>query len=640
MDMRRAVLALVILAVGCGSKEAPPTAAPTLAAAPSPGSATASATPGAPGALDAAAAAAQLAAIGARAQAALAAADPAPPPDDENAPRVILALGPCTRPTADEKAALVKRLDAWTAHAIARAKPTGALDDVAFGCMDHGAIIVDTSRDVRVGGSDQGHAWTLRVTPTAITIVDHMQGDARATWMEWAAENTVATLALVDLDGDGVLDPVWAEQEHEGGASASEYTIKTGAPPGVTVASVHGDIYIPTKQPAPDERALVLELETHGVEVHRFVCVTAAPRAGACPAAAAATHAAAQLAAATRLVEDTGAVLADRGLLDELLALLEVPIAERAPLLAYAAAHGSAFDAVIAKFVRARHAAHDARAGDEQVTLEQRAAADLTGVIRTALHEPACPAPTAAQLAAAHAAVTRWIRAHDPTPTALTFFDGCLGTTAGYVGASWTRGATADAGDAQRGALFYLKGGAVNPILQATAEIDGPNPSPVGIDAKFHTTGASLVALAVEPGIDGAPGTLTAIVDGKVTGTRPLGGNDELAWTGQAIDASFAMTHDTLARTQDAGQVTFWHATAAGVVAAATIPVAPLAAPPAATDALGQALEADERRRNADDLLETPPAGPRSPDDRAAALAAIRVLGAPQAILDEAAAAR
>ncbi|MCE9576646.1 MAG: hypothetical protein K8W52_26095 [Deltaproteobacteria bacterium] len=560
---------------------------------------------------------------------------PAPPDagSGDEASAEIPAFGPCTRPTAGEQAALRTRITAWSTRPAPGMRAAGDLGPLAFGCMDHGAIIVDASRVVR--GGLLGVWWVLRVTPGAITIVDRMEGDPPDQWGEWAAENTVRTLALVDLDGDGTLDPVRRRTRHEGGSVHADHELVIGDAPGTVVGGANSDLGLAADQPPPGEHTLLVYAARHPTSdpppVPQLRCVTTAATWSRCPLADAGQRAADRAAAAELAINEPDVLLADPGLLDEQLAVLGVPAAERAPLLAYATPGTSAFATAIAKAIRTLNTARAARTNSEQAAVDDGARAALGGALRAALGEPACPAPTAAQATAARVAVARWIRGHERKADAIVVAPTCAAGGASSAIARWTRD-TADGMGTLRAGLFHMKGAAVALTVDATGDDDGPG-SEAQLAAKLSAVGPTLVALVETD-------KLIAVVDGVVTGTHARPADvSALTWTAGTADGTIAMTTDPLARTLDGDTATYWHATTAGVVAVATLARVPPSAPMSATDVLGALLERSERLAAAHDLLAGPPVGLPPPAERAELLAAAKLLGAPPALLDAAAAA-
>ncbi|MCE9576645.1 MAG: hypothetical protein K8W52_26090 [Deltaproteobacteria bacterium] len=615
--------------------------------APAPGGSASGAPPVA--VLDEPAARAAVVAIGEGALAELGQATPAAAAEDG----MIRAIGPCVRPTADEQAALRQRLEPWTVAALGPRSATVELT-VRFGCVARGGIIVNAQRNDGSEGLGRGRWWTLRVSPTAIEALHAIEGVASIDFTEFADAETLQTLALVDLDGDGVLDPVDADDLHVNGGMHGEVTVSVPGPSGAVVGRLTGEVLVADAQ--PDPRTLVLALqEAHDEHPAFWRCVTTAGPWTVCPAAAAASTLGRRWRAAELLATSPETAMTDAGLMAETLAALAVPEAAQAPLVAYATAHGSAFGAAIAKVGRARALPIVERTGPEEEAAEASAQAALAAQLRAALHEPACAAAPDAQRAAAMSAITRWARSREPGFSALDLRGSCASKTAAYWIARWER--RPDKGPtALRAGVFYIKGATVALVVEtampepemrgAGGDMSWPGPD---IVAKFSDTGASLTALAavVSPPPEDAedlaavapPRALTAVVDGAVTGTHPLADGDALQWGAADAALGFTMVSDPLARTATADAATFWHAAAGGVIAVATVAIGSPRAPMTAKEPVAQLLERSERMILAAALVSDPIEGPLTPDVRADRLAAAALLGAPKAILDAAAAA-
>ena len=263
---------------------------------------------------------------------------------------------------------------------------------------------------------------------------------------------------------------------------------------------------------------------------------------------------------------------------------------------------------------------------DQDRADEQARAARATAV-RAAVGEDRCPAPSAARTRAARAAIARSIGARGAA-TKLTV-TGCARAEVGHWVATWRQ----RRGDAWEGrsALFAVRGRAATQLLAATMplEDDGDGLVATGagaaVTAKLFVRGGSIGALATA-GDD----ELVAVIDGAVTGRRTV--PHDLTWH-VVDDVAPTPTDDTLARSRDTDGVrTYWHATAAGVEAAATLPDDLAAAPPATTE-LDRLLLAHARRDDAWGLIvASPPPDPVAPALRARILAALALIDAPAEI--------
>lgn len=136
----------------------------------------------------------------------------------------------CTVPTAAERADAKRRALAWidAQHPDERGPGSVGPDDadlvINLGCKDStGAVILDLSQDrepTKPGPNAFGtrRNYLMRVSPTAVDVLAEDTSTLSLNWMEWADEGRIALLAQVDLDGDGALDIVYSDHEHEGGS--------------------------------------------------------------------------------------------------------------------------------------------------------------------------------------------------------------------------------------------------------------------------------------------------------------------------------------------------------------------------------------------------------------------------------------
>ncbi|HEY4059370.1 MAG TPA: hypothetical protein VGM39_22285 [Kofleriaceae bacterium] len=333
-----AVSATVLMTMNCASHDAPPRVAviaPVIQAAP--------VIPPAPVAPAKPDLAAMLKVLGERLQHEL---DAAYPPlvvpeawSDRNADNFadgkIFALGNCERPTDIERASIAKRVRAVTSRYA----------QLSIGCKERDGIVVDATYDT---GSErlEGHWKILRVTPTKIATLDSMSGESEQYWMEWSTEQQVFTLALVDVDGDGIKDVVTARTEHEGGSSTTYYVLE------LRRSTDHKMVELGTLDGLAEldfarGSTSTLVLRTTAGEWNddhqeqQFLCITSTSLA-ACPASleAARVDHAVEIAtwfATAHAYEPAGASLPDRDLLSQLLDVVRVIGTERATLLAAAA---------------------------------------------------------------------------------------------------------------------------------------------------------------------------------------------------------------------------------------------------------------------------------------------------------------
>ncbi len=119
-------------------------------------------------------------------------------------------LGSCARPTARERAALIK--------AVAAADPAMRADElsyVRFGCKEKGGIILDLTHE-----GDRYGTWKVlhASKPGAkarISVLASYRGIRSVDWMVGNNPVRLDTMALADLDGDGTRDALLAQRESE-----------------------------------------------------------------------------------------------------------------------------------------------------------------------------------------------------------------------------------------------------------------------------------------------------------------------------------------------------------------------------------------------------------------------------------------
>lgn len=154
-----------------------------------------------------------------------------PPPKDQHWQP---AAGPgCTAPTAAERAAAMKRAFAWIDqqhpdevgwNQVTRDSPTVEMN---VGCKDAaGVLVLDVSqdRDLKKKKKDAGFTerrrnYVLKLSAAAIDVIAEDTSDSTQAWSEWADEGRISLLAQLDVDGDGALDIVYSDHEHEGGST-------------------------------------------------------------------------------------------------------------------------------------------------------------------------------------------------------------------------------------------------------------------------------------------------------------------------------------------------------------------------------------------------------------------------------------
>jgi hypothetical protein len=360
--------------------------------------------------------------------------------------------------------------------------------------------------------------------------------------------------------------------------------------------------------------------------------VTATPPWSVCPAAERAVKRDTALAAAEAISASASGLLDDRDRLAEALAALAVPDAERMRFLAAAAP--SPLSTIVSRFLATRDAATRTMTPAEHDAAARAARARITAELRTALDQPPCPETTPAQQRAAVAQIKRWLAANERGAAKPAVQASCVGPAGGYW-LVWWEVPNPDE-PTFRGALFHIAGGKVAKLIDGTSPMgdgtDGTYPDePEQLPSvKTYLKGATLGALVFGPG-----DKLTAVVDGAITGTRD--GAASFDWNAADALGDVTISADTLGRSETADKITYWQASAQGVVPVVELVTASLAPAATASTPAAKLLDTLERRRHAVALLtETPAKDYVAPGVRDNLLAALRALDAPAAVVDAA----
>lgn len=536
--------------------------------------------------------------------------EPVPGRDDVEERLLIPVLGTCARPSTEERAKLARRVEAWIKRRHPRARRVdGEIGNVSFGCVERDGIVIDAQADLETGRSRVGWWWTMRVTDAKIEVIEETSGCAVVDCMEWSDVASVQTLVLADLDGDGTRDPIIVRDRHEGGA-ARRLDVIVGK---TVVGRVEGELSLPPLQPLPPTRAILVSVDAaYGEQVYR--CITATGPWSYCPAAEEATLRVRQLAAAEALGASASAMLDDHDALADVLETLGVGDRERY----LAAAAPSPLASEVRVFVKQRGAA------TAHLTVEEREAARLVAAQwhGAALLELLGHAPCPAADKAGEARIERWVDARHPDASRFTVLASCAGGAGAYWMVQWQLESARE--PVAHRVLLHVRGGTITPLVEGTPPLehdsDGMYPTDAYQlpEAKLHRQGSAIAALVRGPG-----DKLTAVIDGKVTGSRSVAA--DLGWNAFGDGGEmFEMTGDSLARSDDGELTTFWQATAAGPSPVAELPPITLTAPPAQTRPVAAWLERAERRRRAEAVVEVSPHPGQSQTELRAALDELR----------------
>ncbi len=433
----------------------------------------------------------------------------------------LLAFGPCRRLDVPQQAAVTARIRTWMAKAYA-ADNGNLYDDapkVAFGCADtqHG-IIVDVQADRgRPPQHPIGRWWTLRVGDD-IKVLAELKGSPESYFSEYAIERTLHTIALADLDHDGVLDPIVTRVDHEGGSSTNRIELLTplSSAPAVRppIAELGDTIELPRGQ-RRDATTVVVKITTHGHESHpAYRCIDGGTTLARCHDAEIARTVDRALATAAAIGES----LPDRDEMDAQLTLLELSPRQRAPWLAIAKPTTTAqrTGRAVARFVDPV----DDRTDTERRADDEAEANAWLGRLATELGDQRCiKPPRDRELPKLRA----WIAAHDRgTTTNVEILGMCVGPNGGAYFASWWHPTKDPQTSVHRQAVFARRTtGSPVAIFEATAQgfpyngAGGAEADP-GLDATFYLHDDSVVALVLDH-----DHKLSAVVDGTVVGTHP-----------------------------------------------------------------------------------------------------------------------
>ncbi|MFO0750953.1 MAG: hypothetical protein U1F43_35565 [Myxococcota bacterium] len=545
------------------------------------------------------------------------------------------AVGPCKRPDAARKDALRKKVDAWLAKLAPQKPGVSASIDLVYGCDDANVFArVERTESSESEPGETAKAWIVALGGDEVRVLQH--DDAIESGSEWTARHALELLAMVDLDHDGVSDPVtMTESKDEGGSSSGTYDLFVPGPKGPTkLGSLTGAFDVALLQPAPSEGILVVTVSTPTEDEAKCISATALSD---CPAAARALAHSAEFETLSSAKGAALVALDDRDSLADALVPLHLPDAERDALLARAAP--STAQQAIGRWWRGL-----AVPGDD---VRLAAVAEAEATLRAALGDQACERP-AGDIAAAIAA---WIAKNDRAvlraqeacqgkacavtkPPVATLEGACAGPSGALVLATWIYefpGGGTPFGFARAG-LFFLAGDKVTKVMDAVAPLaqDGmgelmTNPETPLLRAKLHVRDGAVVALVV--GTEGPP---SAVVDAAVVGAGPQPG--EFAWRWGGASMNVELDGDGLLRSEADGKATFWHASKDGVTAVASLaPPALTAAAPADGGPLVAALFVSEQRIAARAYLGTftRPVDLGPAEARANTLAALALAGAP-----------
>ena len=505
---------------------------------------------------------------------------------------LLLAIAPCVRPTAKERAALQTKLAAWIDHSYPgeRADASEGLA-LEVGCKDPDGLVVAAHVD---RGTKERRTlsrwWILRITDTTAVLAERTSS-ATDTWMEWAQEGSLDVLALADLDGDGTRDVLYTKTEHEGGATTSDWDVIARLATGERqVLASHGVLDV-----IPQDGHAVLALGG-GYDHLMYRCIERDLQLSTCPAAVAVHHHQDVFELAEKYAGIRADGLSDREQLADELAQLGVAKADRTRLAAAVPAPTPVQRAQ--RHVTAFVAKLDA--DDDLAAIQGRphaAAETYFANLRGQLGDTPCP--PAKISTADRARIDAWIAAQPLAKKATRQAVAISPVCGAYAWAGWDEFSARGGRQIHHEVLLALDADLTR-VLAIQAEADGdPSTNDTNHQDQFFRHGTTVVGAVQHDG------RLDVIANKKVVGHR-AGTHEPYMFDPRWADASDDLVVDPAARA-------WFHATPTGLE---RIDAEPLAA--------------HEARRDALELIRSTPPSPTP-----AFLHALGVLGAEPALVRE-----
>ena len=502
--------------------------------------------------MDEAAARLVLAAIGQQTLHALARSAPeaiAPPGDHD-----LVALGPCKRPTEDQRAALAAKITTWNPEVH---------EWIRYGCVEPSGTIVEVAYEHAVAGRDHPEGvWSvLRVGGAGASVVATYSGTPADSWSKWDTQVSLGVLALVDLDADGNDDAIIATRRRENQDRSVtlqtwlSLTGKLAVQPGIftnDIAFARGQLWTAGKP-------LVLQVDDRDAfepVPRKYRCVEPNGTIDLCAAIVEARR-------VDRAVEIAGwfvsgdhaygpqkTALPDRDLLARLLDELQLPAAARGPALAAVPPTSPALRAAadVERVITPKEPSRFGELLDPPYPADPRIAE-----LEALLGDRPCPVASAVTRQKAVATIAAWMGVHDPSPWAHApdVLSSCEDSTRGYYVVRWTQ--IVDKAVTARDAVFYVdaKGATSLATTSTSACADCGAPLPA-YDARFVRHSATLVALVRATG-EGAHPFLWA-TDGIAT-TAPASSFTQ--W--YAVDLDGAVVMPDVIQIRNEAETHLWH---------------------------------------------------------------------------------
>jgi hypothetical protein len=501
----------------------------------------------------------------------------------------------CTVTTPAERTDANQRALAWidSQHPDERGPVKVARDDSALvinvGCKDStGAIILDVSQDRQPAKRKPDAYGTrrnylMRVTSSAVEVLAEDTSTLSENWMEWADEGRIALLAQVDMDGDGALDIVYSDHEHEGGSMNAQDHIHVRYATGKVGESGMVDNLIDVE--------VVANLPVVGGQTREgepiYACLQRDLHLAPCAASARLQKEADRIAVLDRYSQMGAGSVPDRDQLAQELATLGITGKRKAALVA-AAPETTPADRAARKITAFLVKANLVEPAPMPDVIRQSHAEGRTYLDDLATKLGDTPCTTTPLTADDTARATAWVRKQDAKAIEVQI---AAATCGPYVWANWS----VQGGDKGREVMLGRDG---TRILGFTYVLDQPPHEMFEHVERWFSHGGSVVGIAM-----GAQ-NLWVIADGKVV-AQTKGDNLKL----YAYDDRWSETSGDVF--VDGGAL--WHAT------------------PTGRERLDLALVRDhEARRAAIALLSQPP-----PTRSAKYIAALQLLGADKALVAE-----
>jgi hypothetical protein len=500
-------------------------------------------------------------------------------------PRTMFVRGPtCAAVAAGERAKIERRVAAWIdkEHPDEKADADADLSKwIDVGCKDPAGFVgAAVAQDRRSRTREYGmlrRNYILRVFADKIDSVEERTSTSSAAWSEWADEGGLWLIGQIDLDGDGALDLIVGRYEHEGGSQARRTQIAARFANGTVRVVANVDEL--ERFVLIDKQIVIESLTREGRSL--YACVGKDLKVAPCAASAALTKLADRLDIASRYKDMTSSALPDRELLAAELAVLGI---KPAPGLLAAVPQAAPIDRVKRHVARWAADAGLRYAFEEHIVAPQPEARAYFDRLEASLGDAPCTRTPLSD--ADRAAIEAWVKRQDAKPQQVAIEPAPCGP---YAWAAWGAG--------ERREVLFARDGTTR-LLGFTWTMDMPGGSSFVHVESFFAHGGAIVGVIVHDK------NLWIVSDGKVV-AQSHGDIAFYDYGGRTRETSRDIV-------RDGG--TLWHAT------------------PTGRDKLDVALVRDHEARRAAlaVVLDGEPSGD------AKYVAALKLLGAPAALVAEA----